>query len=244
MPVNSATMEMRGCCTMYPTRCKHERQAHQQQPRPPEFAAGRANNCLRFHQNSPSTTQRNQPPVAIVVRAGVAARLIDDVHPLQQRRRRDVAQGRVAQEMEQRQPGRQQDQEESPCWAAGASNPEIRCGSLRGSRWPVAFPCAQILLIKSSLLDTLAGRTCSIKFDRHLMRTAMNWTYLRPFAWVDTRARFVAGTPAGGALLDLGSSDGETLGHIAELRPDLRLFAADRAGQRRRISRRLPIPAG
>ena len=32
-------------------------------------------------------------------------------------------------------------------------------------------------------------------------------------------------------MLDLGSSDGETLGHIAELRPDLRLFAADRAGQ-------------
>ena len=55
----------------------------------------------------------------------------------------------------------------------------------------------------------------------------MNWTYLRPFPWVDTRARFVAGTPRGGALLDLGSSDGETLGHIAELRPDLRLFAAD-----------------
>jgi len=58
----------------------------------------------------------------------------------------------------------------------------------------------------------------------------MNWTCLRPFAWVDTRARFVAGTPRGGALLDLGSSDGETLGHIAELRPDLRLFAADREG--------------
>ncbi len=57
----------------------------------------------------------------------------------------------------------------------------------------------------------------------------MNWTYLRPCAWVDTRARFVAATPRGGALLDLGSSDGETLGHIAELRPDLRLFATDLA---------------
>ena len=31
-------------------------------------------------------------------------------------------------------------------------------------------------------------------------------------------------------MLDLGSSDGETLGHIAELRPDLKLFAADKAG--------------
>ena len=58
----------------------------------------------------------------------------------------------------------------------------------------------------------------------------MNWTYLRRCAWVDTRARFVAGTPPGGALLDLGSSDGQTLGHIAELRPDLRLYAADLAG--------------
>jgi ubiquinone/menaquinone biosynthesis C-methylase UbiE len=32
-------------------------------------------------------------------------------------------------------------------------------------------------------------------------------------------------------LLDLGSSDGETLRHFAELRPDLRLFATDKAGQ-------------
>jgi SAM-dependent methyltransferase len=59
----------------------------------------------------------------------------------------------------------------------------------------------------------------------------MNWALLRHVPWLDTRARFVADTPAAGALLDLGSSDGETLGHIAELRPDLRLFAADRAGQ-------------
>jgi SAM-dependent methyltransferase len=59
----------------------------------------------------------------------------------------------------------------------------------------------------------------------------MNWTYLRHFPWLDTRARFVAATPPGGALLDLGSSDGKTLSHLAELRPDLRLFAADLAGQ-------------
>ena len=58
----------------------------------------------------------------------------------------------------------------------------------------------------------------------------MNWTYLRACAWVDTRARFVSGTPPGGALLDLGSGDGRTLGHMAELRPDLRLFATDLAG--------------
>jgi ubiquinone/menaquinone biosynthesis C-methylase UbiE len=58
----------------------------------------------------------------------------------------------------------------------------------------------------------------------------MNWKYIRPLPWLDTRAKFVAGTPRGGALLDLGSSDGETLGHMAELRPDLRLFAADKMG--------------
>ncbi|MBI3850098.1 MAG: class I SAM-dependent methyltransferase [Verrucomicrobia bacterium] len=59
----------------------------------------------------------------------------------------------------------------------------------------------------------------------------MNWRHLRHVPWLDTRARFVARTPGGGALLDLGSSDGETLRHIAELRPDLRLFAADVAGR-------------
>jgi SAM-dependent methyltransferase len=59
----------------------------------------------------------------------------------------------------------------------------------------------------------------------------MNWLWLRPFPWLDTRARFVAQAPKGATLLDLGSSDGETLGHIAELRPDLRLFAADKFGQ-------------
>jgi len=58
----------------------------------------------------------------------------------------------------------------------------------------------------------------------------VNWAHLRRFPWLDTRARFVAGLPAGAALLDLGSSDGETLRHIAELRPDLRLFAVDLAG--------------
>lgn len=58
----------------------------------------------------------------------------------------------------------------------------------------------------------------------------MNWAYLRHCAWIDTRARFVAGVPQGGALLDLGSSDGETLRHIAELRPDLRLHSVDLAG--------------
>lgn len=59
----------------------------------------------------------------------------------------------------------------------------------------------------------------------------MNWLCLRPWPWLDTRARFVARVPRHGRLLDLGSSDGETLGHIAQLRPDLRLGAADKRGQ-------------
>ena len=59
----------------------------------------------------------------------------------------------------------------------------------------------------------------------------MNWAWLRHFPWLDTRAAFVAAIPTAAALLDLGSSDGETLRHFAQLRPDLRLFAADKAGQ-------------
>ena len=59
----------------------------------------------------------------------------------------------------------------------------------------------------------------------------MRWHCLRLFPWLDTRARFVAATPPHATLLDLGSSDGETLGHFAELRSDLRLFASDAAGQ-------------
>lgn len=58
----------------------------------------------------------------------------------------------------------------------------------------------------------------------------MNWAWLRHCPWLDTRARFVAAVPREGVLLDLGSSDGETLRHIAELRPDLRLYAVDIAG--------------
>lgn len=58
----------------------------------------------------------------------------------------------------------------------------------------------------------------------------MKWTLFRLWPGVDTRAAFVALTPPGGNLLDLGSSDGETLRHIAELRPDLRLHAVDLVG--------------
>jgi SAM-dependent methyltransferase len=59
----------------------------------------------------------------------------------------------------------------------------------------------------------------------------MNWARLRLAPWLDTRAKFVAPTPKNGILLDIGSSDGETLRHFAELRPDLRFFATDLVGQ-------------
>ena len=58
----------------------------------------------------------------------------------------------------------------------------------------------------------------------------MNWSHLRRAPWIDTRARFVWQVPAGGNLLDIGSSDGETLRHMAELRPDLRFSATDLVG--------------
>lgn len=56
----------------------------------------------------------------------------------------------------------------------------------------------------------------------------MNWKILRLAPWIDTRALFVCGIRRTGSLLDLGSSDGETLAHLAELRPDIKLFAADK----------------
>lgn len=55
----------------------------------------------------------------------------------------------------------------------------------------------------------------------------MNWSRWRSIPWIDTRAAFVAATPVGGTLLDLGTSNGETLWHMWELRPDLRFFAVD-----------------
>ena len=58
----------------------------------------------------------------------------------------------------------------------------------------------------------------------------MKWTWLRFASWVDTRARFVDQLPRDGRLLDLGSSDGGTLRHFAELRPDLSLASADIEG--------------
>lgn len=57
----------------------------------------------------------------------------------------------------------------------------------------------------------------------------MNWKYLQHllYPWVDTRAHFISKLKKHGKLLDLGSSDGETLNHFYELRPDLFYFSTD-----------------
>ncbi len=65
----------------------------------------------------------------------------------------------------------------------------------------------------------------------------MNWAFIRCIPWIDTRARFVGSIPSHGTLRDLGSSDGETLGHIFELRPDLSLHSSDLAGNPERYPR-------
>lgn len=59
----------------------------------------------------------------------------------------------------------------------------------------------------------------------------MNWKKLRNFTWIDTRFRFVSSLPRGAKLLDIGSSDGQTLNHFHEARPDLILFSTDIEGK-------------
>ena len=59
----------------------------------------------------------------------------------------------------------------------------------------------------------------------------MNWTYLRNFLFLDTRFKFIGSLPKSGKLLDIGSSDGQTLNHFYEARPDLKLYATDIEGK-------------
>jgi SAM-dependent methyltransferase len=58
----------------------------------------------------------------------------------------------------------------------------------------------------------------------------MNWKNLRAIPRLDTRAHFLSTVPKNGSLLDVGSSDGETLRHFNEMRPDLQYYATDIAG--------------
>jgi SAM-dependent methyltransferase len=59
----------------------------------------------------------------------------------------------------------------------------------------------------------------------------MNWIKFRNFLWIDTRFNFISKLPKGGSLLDIGTSNGETLTHFNEARPDLQLFATDIEGK-------------
>ena len=58
----------------------------------------------------------------------------------------------------------------------------------------------------------------------------MNWRFIRFVPFVDTRAAFASKVPSSGSLLDIGSSNGETLCHMNELRPDLKFHATDIEG--------------
>jgi len=58
----------------------------------------------------------------------------------------------------------------------------------------------------------------------------MNWTGLRNFLWIDTRFNFLAKTPKNGNVLDIGSSEGQTLNHFFEARQDLHFFSTDIQG--------------
>jgi SAM-dependent methyltransferase len=59
----------------------------------------------------------------------------------------------------------------------------------------------------------------------------MNWSRLRKFLWIDSRYKFISEIPKDGSLLDIGSSDGQTLNHFHEARPDLQLFSTDIEGK-------------
>jgi len=58
----------------------------------------------------------------------------------------------------------------------------------------------------------------------------VNWSKLRRFPWLDNPRAVVASAPRDEPD-GLGFDGGETLGHFAELRPDLRLFAVDLEGK-------------
>lgn len=58
----------------------------------------------------------------------------------------------------------------------------------------------------------------------------MNWKIFRIFPFLDTRAKFIHQLPPDAKLLDIGSSDGQTLNHIHEMRPDIKIYAADIEG--------------
>lgn len=106
---------------------------------------------------------------------------------------------------------------------------------------PASFFPIRIFLQKSDTgldieiqfhLQILACQQLSELFKNYLLNREfnMNWKWLRLLPCLDTRARFVSATPDSGTLLDIGSSDGQTLSHFSELRPDIRLHSTDIEG--------------
>lgn len=67
----------------------------------------------------------------------------------------------------------------------------------------------------------------------------MNWRILRIAPWLDTRANVIARIPRGGALLDIGSSDGETLRHFLSYGP-ICGFSLQISPANQRTTRRAP----
>ncbi|MCE5305216.1 MAG: methyltransferase domain-containing protein [Chloroherpetonaceae bacterium] len=59
----------------------------------------------------------------------------------------------------------------------------------------------------------------------------MNFKLFRIFPQIDTRTAFVSHIVKNGSLLDIGSSEGLTLGKLHDFRPDLKLFATDIEGK-------------
>jgi hypothetical protein len=79
--------------------------------------------------------------------------------------------------------------------------------------------CGSILQIakRRGLLKQIHGEgkgNVGTYIQETLLSCEMNGKHFRRPSWTDTRARFVDNTPAGGSLLDIGSSDGETLEHF------------------------------
>ena len=72
----------------------------------------------------------------------------------------------------------------------------------------------------------------------------MNWNYLRHCAWVDTRARFVAGTPAGRRAAGPGLLGRRDAGPHRRAATGSAPLCGRSGGHAGELSCRLPIPAG
>ena len=88
--------------------------------------------------------------MAVVRAVGIRVGDIDCFHPGQERGRGDVAQGRVAQELEQRQPRHQQDEEEPLVGQAMPAFQELDAEVFENAVAGVFFHARMVWLIESS----------------------------------------------------------------------------------------------